>query len=145
MNNKVYKIWLLLLDNPNKWVYAEDIAFKMDLTRKQLYAMLNKFPTPPVEKDRIDRSYGLRVRVCGNDEFLKRLRESVMLDMYRVSDEVIDTIRNTLPSAGWITLTDLHAETGYTITQISKALQSMDDTECRSVHGMPMYRRIGCE
>ena len=132
MNNKVYKIWLLLLDNPNKWVYAEDIAF-------------NKFPTPPVEKDRIDRSYGLRVRVCGNDEFLKRLRESVMLDMYRVSDEVIDTIRNTLPSAGWITLTDLHAETGYTITQISKALQSMDDTECRSVHGMPMYRRIGCE
>ena len=142
MNSKVYKIWLLLLDNPNKWLYTEDIAFKMDLTRKQLYAMLNKFPSPPVEKDRIDKSYGLRVRVCGTDEYLKKLREAVMLDMYKVSEEMIETIRHTLPTAAWITLTDLNAETGFTITQLSKALQSMDDAECRQVHGVPMYRRI---
>lgn len=142
MNTKVYKIWLMLLDSPGEWFYAEDIAYQMDVTRKQLYALLIKFPTPPVEKERLDQHSGLKVRITGSEQYLAKVRESVMRDMYAITDEVTDNVRRALPEAGWVTLTDLSAETGYTITQLSKALSFMDDAVMTNQHGVPMYRKV---
>lgn len=141
-SNKVYKIWLMLLDHPGEWIGADEIAYRMDLTRKQLYALLIKFPTPPVEKSREGRDYCMRVRINGSPEYLKKVRDAIMLDMYRVSEEVMEQVHSALPTAGWVTLTDLSADTGFSITQLSKALMMLDDAECRDLGGTPVYRRV---
>ena len=100
MNRKVYKIWMLLLDKPGEWFYTEDIAFQMDLTRKQIYALLSKFPTPPVERERLNGEAGLRVRINGSEAYLKRVRDSITMDWFKIDEEVLDRVRNALPQAG---------------------------------------------
>ena len=141
MNRKVYKIWMLLLDNPGKWFYTEDIAFEMDLTRKQIYALLVKFPCPPVERERLCSDGGLRVRITGSEAYLKRVRDSLNIEWFKITDETFDTIRNALPQAGWVTLTDLSMETGLSTSQLAKALSLMDDAVCKTLHGVPLYRK----
>lgn len=145
MNRKVYKIWMLLLDKPGEWFYTEDIAFQMDLTRKQIYALLSKFPTPPVERERLSGESGLRVRINGSEAYLKRVRDSITMDWFKIDEEVLDRVRNALPQAGWVTLTDLAMETGITASQVAKALTLIDEAECRTQHGIPLYRLAEAE
>lgn len=140
-NTRVYKIWLMLLENPGKWYHTDDIAYDLDLTRKQLYAMLAKFPTPPVEKDRTDGCYGFRVRVCGSEQYLEKVKEAIMRDMYNLSDELIQEIHDALPIAGWISLSDLSQDTGYSMTQLSRVISLLDDIDFKSLQGIPLYKR----
>ena len=143
MNRKVYKIWMLLLDNPGKWFYTDEVAFEMDLTRKQMYALLSKFPSPPVERERINSDSGLKIRINGSEQYLQRVRESITIDWFKITDEMCDKIRATLPKAGWVTLTDLSMDTGYTTSQLAKALTLMDDVVTHSSHGVPLFKLVG--
>ena len=142
MNLKIYKLWMMLLDSPGEWLYSDDIAFKLDLTRKQLYTILSKLPSPPVEKNRSDCMYGVQVRIVGSEPYLAKVRERLLKEQFRIDDELLDRIYDALSSAGWMTIGDLSADTGMSVHQLSKAVSMMDNIECCNMHGVPMYRRL---
>lgn len=130
MNDKIYHIWMLLLERPGEWVFVRDIAYKVDLSRKQVYTFLAKLPYPPVERKKSDEDGTLSaIRLRGDEEFCERLRRALIRDKYKITDELIQQIHDALPVAGWMSVTDLCIEAGCTKMQVSKALLFMDDVE----------------
>ena len=140
MNQKTYKIWMLLLEHSGEWVDIDRIAYEMDLTRRQMHALLPKFPDPPVERCGGDGT-AVRLRVRGSPEYLRRLRTAVTMDRYAITPEMVDTLYGTLSAVGWLALKDLSSDTGFTMTQLVKTLEFMQGVEVRTINGTPMYRK----
>lgn len=143
MNTKIYSIWEMMLARPGEWIYVRDIAYEVDLSNKQLYTLMSKFPTPPVEKANDDSGTLSRIRLVGSDEFIQRLAVALVRDKYKITDEVLARIHDTLPTAGWMSLSDLCCETGCSKIVVSKSLAMLDDVEqCKQCKDKKLYRRV---
>lgn len=125
MNAKCYKVWRVLLDDPSEWKALPMICDTTGLTIKQAVSILTGLDNGVLEKEK-DRGT-LMVRLNMVDFDVEQIRKDVIRDYYKIDEEIVSTLYNSLSPIGWVSITDISQDTGLKVNTISAALSIMDD------------------
>ncbi len=144
MNNNEFKIWMTLLDSPNKWLDAMEVAYLTNLTRLQASSILlsDRISGPNLEKD-FDKSCRMPIiRIHGTPAELEELRQRVITRFYHIDESSKQKARNTLSSASWMTASDVAADTGMDRLTVSRTLAATDGIAVKRTKTGTMYLRV---
>lgn len=139
MNQKTYRVWKELIDNPNEWMYVCDMATPTRLTAKQVTSILSSFRLENLQREHTE--YGTKVMLEISDNELSLLKRNVIKEYHDIDDEFIDQVYSVLAPCGWITVTDIAYDTGLKPTKISAALTVMDNVKHRVIGSTQVYAR----
>jgi hypothetical protein len=137
MNQKVYKVWKLLLNNPNEWLSVYWISSQLKLTFRQVISVISGINSEYIEKERTEG--GVVVSLNVTDEQLTEIWRKVTREFYNIDETFIDTVRHALSSCGWLSITDIAADTGLKPIKISMALSTMDNVKHKCVDAKHLY------
>ncbi len=137
MNQKVYKVWKLLLNNPNQWLSVYWISSQLKLTFRQVISVISGINSEYIEKERTNG--GVVVSLNVTDEQLIEIWRRVTREFYNIDETFIDTVRRALSSCGWLSITDIAADTGLKPIKISMALSTMDNVKHKCVDAKHLY------
>lgn len=141
MNNNSFKVLSFLIKSPMKWYDTQTIAYDTNLTNRQVLSTINMISSPYLQKDRdVDRR--LIIMFNGDSEAIKETRKMMVVEHYRISEDIMDNVYKTLSSAGWLTMTDLIEETGYSKSTLGKVLAVMDGVVSTNSGTSMLYRRV---
>lgn len=136
---KAYKIWMVLFDCPNKWTNVSDIAYKVDMSNRQVLSVLQTMHSPYIEKEVLGDYMGTTVRLAITDEELRKLRKDVLMAYHDLNEEVFENIRSTLSPIGWTSAQDIANITGYRGSRVYIAMSLMDDVISKDTGSNKLY------
>ena len=137
MNQKVYKVWKLLLNNPNEWLSVYWMSSQLKLTFRQVISVISGIHSDYIDKERTGE--GVMVILNVNDEQLSDMRKHVTREFYDIDDAFIERIYQTLSPCGWLSITDIAKDSGLKPIKISMALATMDNVKHKCIGSMHLY------
>lgn len=143
MNNSTYKVWMILLNNPRKWMDVSEIAYLTNLTRRQASTiLLINLSSPLIEKEHItDKDPVLQVRLNGTDNDLAQLRRQITTECYNITEEKKQAVWGCLSIAGWTTVSDIAFDTGMKRLEVARVLMVSDNVISKETSSGTFYRR----
>ena len=126
VTSKAYKIWKRLFDEPNVWLSIPGIAYDVDMSSRQVQAVLKTMNSPYIERRPGSSDVDPKLRLTISDGELAILKREVIMTYNHLSEEMLDEIYAVLSPVGWTSAADLSLETGYCSAKISIALSVMD-------------------
>jgi hypothetical protein len=144
MNKNEYRTWMILLDNPDKWLDVMEMAFLANLTRRQMTSILNAHMDDP----HLDKTFNrecrmLVVRLHGPSTELETLRQDINTRFYGVTPAMKQATETYLSLAGWLSIPDIARDSGLDRNDIAHALMAMPDVEVKKTNAGTFYRRTG--
>ena len=137
MNQKVYKVWKLLLGHPNEWLSVYWMSAQLKLTFRQVISVISGINSQYIEKERTGE--GVMVILNVDDSQLKLMKRYVTREFYNIDDLFIASVNDALSSCGWLSITDLAKDTGLKPIKISMALTTMDNVKHKCIGSMHLY------
>lgn len=136
---KAYKVWKVLFDNPNMWMNVSDIAYKVDMSNRQVLAALQSMNSPYIKREVLGDYMGTAVKLEISDEELRQLKRNVMMTYHELDEEVLENIRAVLSPLGWTSAQDISNITGYRGSRIYVAISLMDDVVSKDTGTNKLY------
>ena len=140
MNYKTYRIWRVLLDSPNEWLSVMDVAHDVNMTSRQVSAIVGTMPSPPVRKERDEKTKDLMMTVQGTEEEIFELKSRVVSKCFDLSPEMCVQVRSALSPIGWLSVADVSEDTGIERLDVSRILSILPDVVCKGTGSVTMYR-----
>lgn len=138
MKVKGYKILSELLTTPNEWWDISELAFNINLTRKQVYYTALQLPTPPVEMDKNGKE--IYIRIAGTEEEIEKYKKNLYMKRYNISKETYDEVISALSTAGWMSVSDISKTINVDRIMVSRALSISDCVESKCDGNICLYR-----
>lgn len=113
------------MENPSEWKTLPEICEQTGLTIKQAVSILTGLNNGMLERERCDGS--LMVRLNASEFDIESIRKEVIRDYYRIDDDIVSLLYDSLSYIGWVSITDISHDTGLKVSTISAALSIMDD------------------
>lgn len=126
VTSKAYKIWKRLFNEPNVWLSIPSVAYDVDMSSRQVQAVLKTMNSPYIEKQPGSPDSVPAIRLTISQEDFVKLKRDVIMSYNKLSEEMLDEIYNVLSPVGWTSAADLSLETGYCSAKICIALSIMD-------------------
>lgn len=144
LNYKAYRIWSVLLNNPNEWFSVIDVAHDVNMTSRQVSSIVNVIASPYIIKERDKNNKELYITVQGTPEEILNLKKQVMHDYYGISADMYTRVEDTLSPVGWMTVGDISDDTGIERLNVSRVLSVLPTVVTKSTGSVTMYRLKGC-
>lgn len=141
MNTKVYKVLKIILESPGEWNAVPTLAYDTNMTVRQISSIICMYEHLPLEKDRdssIGRSY---VRFPGTPEEADKVLRRLTAEHYGISDEMKETVYNTLSSVAWMSVGDIMDDTNLDKSDIAHTLYLLDGVVSKNNGEFVLYRR----
>jgi len=126
VTSKAYKIWKRLFEEPNTWLSVPSVAYDVDMSSRQVQAVLKTMNSPYIEKEPGSADTVPAIRLNISDEDFVALKREVIMSYNKLSEEMLQEIYDVLSPVGWTSASDLSLETGYCSAKICIALSIMD-------------------
>lgn len=140
MSNNSFKILLLLMKTPNKWLSVQSIAYDINITYRQAMSVILALDFDNVE--RIKDEYNKTViRFHGDEEDVERGIRKAMREYYKITDSDTKKMSEVLSPAGWLSVPDIMEETGRTRSAVTRTLRVMDGVDKSVIDASTFYRR----
>lgn len=140
MSYKTYKIWRILLDNPNDWMSVKDVARDMNMTSRQVSSVVGMMPSPPVRKERDEGTKELMMILEAGEEEVRKMRYDLIHEFFGISDDMCAKIEGALSPIGWLSVADLSEDTGIEIFNVTKVLSILPNVVSRGTGSVSLYR-----
>lgn len=142
MKKNEFHTWMVLLDNPNKWLDVMEMAFLTNLTRRQMSSILSAHINDKNLEKEYDKDCRMMiVRLNGSKPDLDILRRSIFAEYYGITEDMKAQTSEYLPLAGWITIPDLARDSGLDRTIIAHTLVAMENVDIKRTNSGTYYRR----
>ena len=140
MNYKTYRIWRILLDSPNEWLSVMDVAHDVNMTSRQVSAIVGTMPSPPVKKERDEKTKDLLMTVEGTEQEIFDLKAKVVSKCFDLSPDMCTRVQSALSPIGWLSVADVSEDTGIERLDVSRILSILPDVICKGTGSVTMYR-----
>lgn len=142
MNGKTYKVIKEVVKCKNGYIPTNKIAFDTNLTSRQVHIILSDLRLPFVEKEYDVKLKTNRLLLNATEEERRALIVSATRDYYDLSDSMIDTVRNSLSTIGWMNVSDIACDTGLDDMDVAMILSIMDNVDSTELSSRMFYRRV---
>ena len=141
MNSKTYKILKIILETPNEWHSTTSLAYDVDMTTRQVVAIIGAYEHLPLEKDRDSQNNRTYVMFQGTKEEASAILTRITEEYYGISEEMKKTIYDTLSPVAWMTVTDIVEDTNFKRCDVSRTLGLLEGVATKTSGEAVMYRR----
>ena len=140
MNTKAYKILKIILEHPNEWQSVPNLASEVDMTRRQVTAVICAYRYLPLEKDRgnYDCTY---VMFKGTDDEANDVLAQITEEYYGITDDMKEKIYNALSPVAWMSIMDIAEDTNINKGDVTHALGLIDGVITKTSGVLVLYRR----
>lgn len=141
MNTKTYKVLRTILEEPNEWHSVPTLAYDVNMTPRQIIAILCAYEHLPLKRDRdntLSRSY---VMFEGTEEEAERILAKVTAEYYDISDEMKQTVYNSLSSVAWMSVSDVMDDTHYNRCDVARTLGLLEGVTTKTSGVLVLYKR----
>lgn len=143
MNGKSYKVLREIMSNPNGYISVADIAFKTNMTSKQIFAMISILNLPFIFKEYDVGTKAPRFRIEASEEERNEVMRKATIEYYGISDEMMEKVYSALSPVGWLTISDITMDTDLNVQDVSKTLSVLPNIATKERGSSVYYRR--CE
>ena len=141
MNGKTYKVLREILAYPNGYLSVSDIAFKTNMTSKQIFSIIGILNLPFVHKEYDPDIKTPRFRIEATLEERETALRDATIDYYEISEDMMDIVYRNLSSVGWLSISDLAEDTGMNTQDVSKTLSVLTGVVTKERGSSVYYRR----
>ena len=133
-------VGLVVLENCNRWIDVSEISYLTGATPRQISTVVGQMEGIKVTVERAE--WGKRMLVEASPEDMLHAWIYVMRWRYGLPN-IIDTVRNSIPYAGWISNRDLTTETGVAAADLIEVGKRADDIVYKLEGNITVFRRLG--
>ena len=133
-------VGLAVLENCNRWIDVSEISYLTGATPRQISTVVGQMEHVKVTIERTE--WGKRMMAEASPEEMLSAWVYVMRWRYGL-DDIIETVRNFIPYAGWISNRDLTTETGVALADLIEVSKRANDIVYKPEGNITLFRRLG--